>query len=725
MVSDSIDPSLAGLAFESLDPSLFPDHQQQPPPPDQQDDQVPSTVSSPSIKPRERDQLRVVAQGLAPNLVLDQPLSVPGAPPTLRHCLANDAPLLPISVLRACFNEASTNALFSSATAFDATGDETTRLLNDVDSFQEMVNGLLDEVERQYVDLQDDDDEDERGGSPRADATGKAKSTRGKAKKGIKREADEDFEVSTTSTATKRYMLHRNGPNGTDLFTSAAILSGYELEQISQLPETDLITLHPPAPSLPLSSPVPSLGSLNPVPSPSLPRVPVSLRYNLAPGQQQQPQPSSSSSSSASSHPPLAYPADSTQSILNPHVVRETVTIEYGPFASFGPRFDTTGATDGGYTTSLARFRARERVKRFDRDVLSTTEEEDEDEAREPLDVGREVERVRNERRRRRAQEGREEGRRRGGRGRFGLSDQDEETVRSLHGELAELLLERDNDDDDGDGDGDDVIDRVETRIETESIVWNVLSRNLDLIRRLEQGQVARVRTRFRSESGTTTGKSETARAGEQGGGVQGQGEAAATMTKVEDRGERSGLDEDRDESTARSRGAHEVELRDAESLLSSFASLVSTLSTSTVSPSLFSSHPSRSSRASTSSSAKTTNKSFKRSLDDYVGDDNEHENESRRRRRSSIVPGSTLIRSLTPLIVGEVSREPSYHGTLESHHPSSGLAVRANHRRSGFASGGVGGGGGGAGGGEAGWEKAVKEGSESNGAGAAAVKQE
>lgn len=40
--------------------------------------------------------------------------------------------------------------MFSSATSLEASGEETTRLLNEVDSFQSTVLGLLDEVERRY-----------------------------------------------------------------------------------------------------------------------------------------------------------------------------------------------------------------------------------------------------------------------------------------------------------------------------------------------------------------------------------------------------------------------------------------------------------------------------------------------------------------------------------------------------------------------------------------------
>jgi hypothetical protein len=128
-------------------------------------------------------------------------------------------------------NEASTNALFSSATSLDASQEETTRLLNEVDSFQSTVLGLLDEVERRYT------------------AT-RERQSNGKGK-GVKRELEEEpgeissfslfldpsrlkpHEIAAAFQRPKKYMLHRGGANGGDLFTSSAFLSDRDLEQVS------------------------------------------------------------------------------------------------------------------------------------------------------------------------------------------------------------------------------------------------------------------------------------------------------------------------------------------------------------------------------------------------------------------------------------------------------------------------------------------------------------
>lgn len=110
---------------------------------------------------------------LAPATVLEQQLTVPTAPKTLQDALSTSADLLPISVLRvrsrpffaslpscselitapslqACLNEACTSALLSSAMALDADADTNARLLNDVDEFQRVVGGVLDELEKKY-----------------------------------------------------------------------------------------------------------------------------------------------------------------------------------------------------------------------------------------------------------------------------------------------------------------------------------------------------------------------------------------------------------------------------------------------------------------------------------------------------------------------------------------------------------------------------------------------
>ncbi|GAA5974210.1 hypothetical protein JCM21900_004835, partial [Sporobolomyces salmonicolor] len=79
-----------------LDPSLLPD---QPQLASTATSSVVDAASSPTIRDKERHQLRVVVESLAPRLVLDQQLTVPDAPSSLRDCLSDSAPLLPLSVL--------------------------------------------------------------------------------------------------------------------------------------------------------------------------------------------------------------------------------------------------------------------------------------------------------------------------------------------------------------------------------------------------------------------------------------------------------------------------------------------------------------------------------------------------------------------------------------------------------------------------------------------------
>ncbi|GAA5944182.1 uncharacterized protein JCM15063_000171 [Sporobolomyces koalae] len=508
------DPSLA-----AFDPALFPDHHQ---PTHLATTGSDGPLDSSTMRERERNQLRVVAQGLAPELVWDQPLSVPSAPPTLRHCLASDAPLLPISVLRACLNEASTNALFSSATSLNASPEETTRLLNEVDTFQNTILGLLDEVERRY-----------RAHEPRTN--------------GIKREAEEDAD-STAATKMQKYMLHRGGKNDGDLFTSAAFLSDRELEQIALLQETDLVAVHP-ASTASLSSyaaPVPSLGTVHPPFPPSTPSLPVSARYNLAPGQ----------------HPAVAplLPALITPAAPSrpQSFTRETRMLDYGVWTSgFAPKFDSTGSTDGGYFRAATRAVGRERVKKWEKGLV----------ANEPLPPVIRSSTVRHEEKE------------------MGLTREEQDTLVGLNVEISDFLSQ------------------AKKAVEDEKRVWQVLERNLELIERLGRAQIARVRKSAKKEE-----------------------RRRRTGAKKPTNNSGAGEDvEDEDQGETKRDLAVGVEKQDADQLLESFTNLLSHFSTESVLPSLDS------------------------------------------RSIPSLLPPPALIRSLAPLIIGDLTREASYTGGLEA----------------------------------------------------------
>ncbi|GAA5847979.1 hypothetical protein JCM3766R1_005928 [Sporobolomyces carnicolor] len=566
-----------------LDPSLslLPDHQQP-----TSKSLNSASIDSSTIRERERNQLRVVAESLAPQLVLEQSLSVPGAPPTLRHCLANDAPILAISVLRACLNEASTNALFSSATSLDASQEDTTRLLNEVDTFQSTLLGLLDEVQRRYT----------------------AEERRTHGSNGIKREVE--GEQDSQPAKVKKYMLHRGGANGGDLFTSAAFLSDRDLEQLSLLPDADLVAVHPPsADSSPLvssSAPSPSLGAVHPQFTPTPTYLPVSMRYNLAPGQ---------APAIAPLLPALvAPPAPRTNSITSLSLVRETRMLDYGVWTSgFGcaPKFDSAGSTDGGYHRAASRAAGRERVKRWEKGLV----------APEPLP------RIRVDDPATSAAASADE---------FVLTKDERTTLEGMEVEIEQFLkFTRQAQDD-------------------EAKVWRVLERNLELIQRLGTAQIARTRKGVKKEERRRKAEIKKTTAA-----------AAAATTNGVDGGDEEVREEGRRDL------AEGVEKQDADTLLESFASLLRSFCASSVLPSITSGQASA------------------------VG-----------RPSPTLVPAASLIRSITPLVVGELHREPSYFGAFD---PVPNQEIRAG----GAAAGG-------------GWEKAVKESSGGGGGhGGSIIKQE
>ncbi|GAA5913347.1 uncharacterized protein JCM6883_003047 [Sporobolomyces salmoneus] len=570
----------------ALDPSLFPDHQQP------RIDSLASIANeSSTIRERERNQLRVVAQSLvhsihppsltslrrrlnlvreslslAPQLVLDQSISVPNAPPTLRHCLAPSAPLLPISVLRACLNEASTNALFSSATSLDASQEETTRLLNEVDSFQSTVLGLLDEVERRYT----------------------AEGNRGKGgKNGLKREADDIQDVQPTKV--KKYMLHRGGANGGDLFTSAAFLSDRDLEQVSLLNDADLVAVHPPSASSSsaLAPPAPSLGSVYPALPPTPTYLPVSVRYNLTPGQ---------SPALAPLLPALIPPpAPRTNSISSTSFVRETRMLDYGVWSSGSPKWDSMGSTDGGYYRAATRIVGRERVKKWEKGLIPSEplpRLQLDDVASPSTTTGQDLV----------------------------LSKEERRTLEEMEIEIEGFL------------------NFTKRAQEDESRVWKVLERNLELIKRLGEAQVGRTRKSVKKEEKRR--KAELKKSA-----------SAALPNGVE-----AGEEDAKDKEEERRDLAEGVEKEDADTLLESFTSLLSSFYNSSLLP-----------------STSTAN-----------------------RAPPPLLPPPSLIRSLTPLIVSELHRESSYYGAFEpvtAHELKAGGWEKAVKENSGASNGGGGGG--------------------------------
>ncbi|GAA6001889.1 uncharacterized protein JCM10292_005959 [Rhodotorula paludigena] len=421
-------------------------------------------LPSPALQAADRTQLRVVVDDLAPALVLEQQLTVPSAPAgTLRDALADEAPLLPISVLRACVNEAATSALLSSAMAMDATEADSARLLNDVDEFQRTILGLLDELEQKYE-----------------GRTGKGAVE----EKGIKREAEEDGALLTSQPPSKvrRYMLHRTLATGVDLFTSAAVLSDADLEALAKVEDTDLIAVHPPSASSLADAPVPRLGdAVAARPDPPFPRyVAPTSRVNRAPGQ----------------HGVMAKQRLEPTDPYNP-ARQPTHLLSYpSPFlSSLAPTHDSTGATEPYTFTARRALRAR-RVERYESAVLSPP-------ALPAAPSPRELD----------------------------LSAAERETLREL-GVEVERFLERGG-----------AMDQAAERAR----VWELLERNVELIKRVGRAQIVRTR---------------------RGGETKGKGKAKALL--AEEVKEEEGLEEN---DSVHAKG-HEKE--DAAALLASLTSLVS-----------------------------------------------------------------------------------------------------------------------------------------------------
>ncbi|KAJ8296249.1 hypothetical protein OF846_000647 [Rhodotorula toruloides] len=295
-----------------------------------------SKVVSPRITQEDRQKVRVVVESLAPATLLEQQLTVPTAPKTLHDALSDTVDLLPISVLRACLNESCTSALLSSAMALDADADTNARLLNDVDEFQRVVGGVLDELERRY--------EEKEG--------------KGKVKKEEDVE-DDSFAADQPPSKIRKYMLHRTLANGIDLFTSAAILSDADLEALSRVDDTDLIAVHPTSSSASSAPPAPPLGSSNPRPLPSSTEVARTTapaqRVGMAPGL-------------------WGKEGDEYRRVFDPlnPTRRPTTLLSYpSPFlSSLAPTHDSSSGATEPYTRSASRALSELRTRRWEEKAL-------------------------------------------------------------------------------------------------------------------------------------------------------------------------------------------------------------------------------------------------------------------------------------------------------------------------------------------------------------------
>lgn len=124
--------------------------------------------------------------------------------------------------------------------ALDADADTNARLLNDVDEFQRVVGGVLDELERRYEEKEGKGkvkkEEDVEGAFRRVELFNVGLSREDKLTFRLRRcsRADDSFAADQPPSKIRKYMLHRTLANGIDLFTSAAILSDADLEALSR-----------------------------------------------------------------------------------------------------------------------------------------------------------------------------------------------------------------------------------------------------------------------------------------------------------------------------------------------------------------------------------------------------------------------------------------------------------------------------------------------------------
>lgn len=293
--------------------------------------------------------------------------------------------------------------------------------------------------------------------------------------------------------------------------------------------------------------------------------------------------------------------------------------LDYGVWSSSlggggnGIRFDSQGSTDGGYWRAANRLVGREKLKKWDKALLEPTsaavggggstrtklatsseEEEEEDLATTTTTKKKTTET----------------------KAMIELNEKEKLILQEMEIELTSFF------------------EFAQRAQRDEEKVWKVLERNLELLKRLGGAQIARTRKSGKREEKKSRKKKFTT--------MTATGELGAHEATAGIEGEEEGEGQKRDL-------AEGIEKQDADALLASFTSLLSSFYSSSVLPST------------------TTTRSA-----------------------PSLLPSPSLIRSLTPLIVGELHRESSYHGGLE---PVEGGGMDL----------------------KSGWEKAVKESSMSH----------
>ncbi|SCV72490.1 BQ2448_4027 [Microbotryum intermedium] len=232
-------------------------------------------------------------RSLDPSHILSQPITSPDAPSvTLSQLLLNASSTIPL--LRTHLNTACTTSLVLSFTSDPP-------LQPAIESFRSTALGLLSELGRLHL----------RKRSSTAAATVHSTKTQ-----------------MTLPRPTKKYMLHRSLGGGIDLFSSATVLSDEEVQSLSTLQDTDVVSVHALAyPTSTSSAPAPTFGQLNPRPF-------------------------------VQTRPPRPLPRSNPAQMLY-----------YDPFQSFTPCYDSSGATLD-YQRSVAYVDSRTRLYEWEKGLV-------------------------------------------------------------------------------------------------------------------------------------------------------------------------------------------------------------------------------------------------------------------------------------------------------------------------------------------------------------------
>lgn len=324
--------------------------------------------------------------------------------------------------------------------------------------------------------------------------------------------------------------------------------------------------------------------------------------------------------------------------------------LDYGVWSSSlggrgnGIRFDSQGSTDGGYWRAANRLVGREKLKKWDKALLeptsaavggggsiwtklATSSEEEEEDLTTTTTTKKKTTETK---------------------AMIELNEKEKLILQEMEIELTSFF------------------EFAQRAQRDEEKVWKVLERNLELLKRLGGAQIARTRKSGKREEKKSRKKKFTT--------MTATGELGAHEATVGIEGEEEGEGQKRDLAEGIEKQDGELQIKElfrtlaetdalslslcsspcvrvllADALLASFTSLLSSFYSSSVLPST------------------TTTRSA-----------------------PSLLPSPSLIRSLTPLIVGELHRESSYHGGLE---PVEGGGMDL----------------------KSGWEKAVKESSMSH----------